>query len=115
MRRTRTEETSAARVRISAQETFLGQTFSTAVLMSFTTSKPLMELLFGRACCSLTIVAVLFNKIDASHPCMCHDHQQHTRFVSCSFLEISNVGFLHGFFNMKKKKSNLGRNLMGNY
>jgi hypothetical protein len=26
-------------------------------------------LLFGKACCSLTIVAVLFSKTDASHPC----------------------------------------------
>ena len=65
---TRIEDISDARVRISAQETTPGQACSTAVLMSFTTSKPLRELLFGRACCSLSMVAVLFNKTDASHP-----------------------------------------------
>lgn len=46
----------------------LGQAFSTAVLIRFTTSKPLIELLFGNAPCSLTIVEVSFNKIDASQP-----------------------------------------------
>jgi len=70
VRHTRTEDISAARARISAQETTPGQAFSTAVLIWFTTSKPLIELLFGKACCSLSIVAVLFNKIDASQPCM---------------------------------------------
>jgi hypothetical protein len=37
-------------------------------LIRFTTSKPLIELLFGKAPYSLTIVVVSFSKIDASQP-----------------------------------------------
>jgi hypothetical protein len=37
-------------------------------LIWFITSKPLIELLFPGAVCSLTIVAVSFSKIEASHP-----------------------------------------------
>lgn len=69
MRHTRSEDISAESARISAQETMPGQEFSSAVLIWLTTSKPLMELLFGAALCSLTIVAVSFSKIDASQPC----------------------------------------------
>lgn len=68
----RTKETahSAARARISAQETTPGQQYSTATLMSSTTLKPLKELTFGIASFSLFIfvVALLSNNIDASHP-----------------------------------------------
>jgi len=65
---TRTEETLAPSARISAQDTTLGQASSTAALIWFTTSKPLIELLFGKAPCSLTIVSESFNKSDASQP-----------------------------------------------
>lgn len=65
---TKKEEAWAAKARISAQEATEGQAFSTSVFMSFTTFKPLKELLFGKASCSLTIVALLFSKTDASHP-----------------------------------------------
>jgi uncharacterized membrane protein len=74
MKHTKTEEISAANARISAQETVLGQALSTAVLIRFTTSKPLIELLFGKAPCSLTIVVVSFNKIEASQPFHKHKH-----------------------------------------
>ena len=72
MRHTKIEEICAERARISAQETVLGQAFSTAVLIRFTTSKPLRELIFGKASCSVTMVSVLFNKTDASQPCYNH-------------------------------------------
>lgn len=65
---TRTEPTSAAIAKISAQETVCGQLFSTSVLMLFTTSKPLSELAFGSASCSLSMVSVLFSKTDPSQP-----------------------------------------------
>lgn len=70
MLHTREIEDSAARARISAQETTPGQQFSTATLMLSTTSKPLKELTFGVASFSLFIfvVALLSNNIDASHP-----------------------------------------------
>jgi hypothetical protein len=65
-----TSETDAsdAMARISAQETMPGQALSNAVFMSSTTPKPLTELLFGPASFSLSMVSVLFNKIDPSHP-----------------------------------------------
>ena len=66
---TRTEPTSAAIAKISAQETIPGQLSSTAVLMLFTTSKPLSEFRFGSASCSLSMVSVLFSKTDPSQPC----------------------------------------------
>ena len=75
MEHTKTEEISAASARISAQETVLGQAVSTAVLIWFTTSKPLIELLFPKAVCSLVIVEVVFNKIDASQPFHKHRYQ----------------------------------------
>jgi hypothetical protein len=62
-------DSSAATARISAQETVAGQALSNAVFMSSTTPKPLAELLFGGASFSLSMVAELFNKIDASQPC----------------------------------------------
>ena len=69
---TSVDDNSAERARISAQETVLGQAFSTAVLIWFTTSKPLRELIFGKASCSVTMVSVLFSKTDASQPCYSH-------------------------------------------
>lgn len=61
-------EASAARARISAHETTPGQAFSTAVLMLSTTLKPRIELLFGTAPFSLTMVELLSNKTDPSQP-----------------------------------------------
>lgn len=62
-------ESRAVRVKISAQETTPGQTFSTLLLMAFMTSKPLTDLLFGGAVCSPLKVAVSSKRIDPSHPC----------------------------------------------
>jgi hypothetical protein len=53
---------------MSAQETMPGQALSKAVFMSSTTPKPLTELLFGPASFSLSMVSLLFNKIDPSQP-----------------------------------------------
>jgi hypothetical protein len=88
MKHTKTEEISAANARISAQETVLGQALSTAVLIRFTTSKPLIELLFGKAPCSLTIVVVSFNKIEASQPFHKHKHID-IKFMSYKYPKLS--------------------------
>ena len=62
-------ESRAVRVKISAQETTLGQAFSTLLLIAFMTSKPRTDLLFGGAVCSPLKVAVSSKRIDPSHPC----------------------------------------------
>ena len=59
-----------AMVRISAQETTPGQTFSSAVLMSSTTEYPSAEFIFGFASFSLTMPSALSSNIDPSQPCL---------------------------------------------
>lgn len=54
---------------MSAQETVPGQASSTLDFISSITSNPLSEFLFGPAFFSLTMVALLSNKTDASQPC----------------------------------------------
>jgi len=60
----------AARVRMSAQDTTLGQAFSTAAFMSSIMAKPTKDEL-GSAAFSLVPVAPsgLFRRMDASQPC----------------------------------------------
>ena len=65
---TKLTEASAARARISAQETTPGQTYSTVILIASITSKPRRELLFGGASFSLTIAVLLSSKTDPSQP-----------------------------------------------
>lgn len=67
-----TKETadSAARARMSAQDTTPGHEFSTAVLMLSTTSKPRVEFVFGAASFSLWMLLLLLlsSKIEPSQP-----------------------------------------------
>lgn len=53
---TKNTDASAARARISAQDTTEGHEFSTEVLMLSTTLKPRAELLFGVAFFSLSVM-----------------------------------------------------------
>lgn len=64
----RETEASAARARMSAQETMPGQEFSRAVLMLSTTLNPRVELVLGAASFSLCMLALLSNKMEPSHP-----------------------------------------------
>ena len=68
LRLTRRVESRAARARMSAQETVAGHSLSRAALMASTTSKPLTELRFGLESFSLTMLPLLSNRIDPSHP-----------------------------------------------
>lgn len=62
-------EDSAARARISAQDTTPGHELSRELLMLSTTSKPRMELTLGAAFFSLCVMLPPWsNKMDASHP-----------------------------------------------
>ena len=65
---TKTTDSSAAIVSISAQETVAGQALSNKAFILSTTSKPLAELLFPPASFSLTIVSELSNKSEPSQP-----------------------------------------------
>ncbi|CAA6673052.1 unnamed protein product [Spirodela intermedia] len=65
---TRTVESLAARARMSAQETVLGHSLSSAALISSTTSNPLMELRLGLESFSLTMLGLLSSRTDASQP-----------------------------------------------
>lgn len=65
---TKSTEASAASARMSAQETTPGQTFSTAVLMSSTTSKPRTEFLLGAASFSLCMLSLLSSRMEPSQP-----------------------------------------------
>ncbi|CAA6664710.1 unnamed protein product [Spirodela intermedia] len=53
---------------MSAQETIPGQKFSTAVLMSSTTSKPRTEFWFGAASFSVWMLPLVSNRREASQP-----------------------------------------------
>lgn len=66
---TKTVESLAARARMSAQDTVCGHSLSKAHLISSITSNPLAEFMFGFDPFSLTMVSVLSNNIEASHPC----------------------------------------------
>lgn len=62
-------EDSAARARISAQDTMPGHEFSRALLMVSTTSKPRIELKLGAAFFSLCVMFPPWsNKMEASQP-----------------------------------------------
>lgn len=65
---TMTEESREERVKISAQDTTPGQTFSTLFFIDCMTLKPLTDLLFGAAVCSPLKLAVSAKRIDPSHP-----------------------------------------------
>lgn len=65
---TRTVESLAARAMISAQETVLGHSCSSADLISSITSNPRTEFLLGFDPFSLTMLPLLSRSIDASHP-----------------------------------------------
>ncbi|CAA6673049.1 unnamed protein product [Spirodela intermedia] len=53
---------------MSAQETVLGHSLSSAALISSTTSNPLMELRLGLESFSLTMLGLLSSRTDASQP-----------------------------------------------
>lgn len=65
---TRTEESLAARVKASAQETVLGHSFSNAALISSTTSNPRADLLLGLEFFSVTILPLVSRSNDPSQP-----------------------------------------------
>ncbi|KAL9253586.1 hypothetical protein AKJ16_DCAP06598 [Drosera capensis] len=65
---TKTVESLAAMMTISAQDTVSGHSFSSADLISSMTSKPRTECLFGIDLFSLTMVLLLSRSSDASHP-----------------------------------------------
>lgn len=65
---TATTESRAERVKISAQETTPGQTFSTFFFMLSIMSKPRTDLLLGAAVCSPVNVGVSSKRIDPSQP-----------------------------------------------
>lgn len=61
-------ESRAERVKISAQETTPGQTFSTFFFILSITLKPRTDLLLGAAVCSPVNVGVSSRRIDPSQP-----------------------------------------------
>lgn len=66
---TRTTESLAARVKMSAQETVEGHSLSNAALIASMTSNPLAELRFGFDPFSLMMFSLLSNSNEASQPC----------------------------------------------
>lgn len=64
-----TVESLAARAKISAQETVSGHSCSKACLISSMSSNPRAESRLGFDRFSLTMVPLLSNSIEASHPC----------------------------------------------
>ena len=79
---TRTTESRAAIVRISAQDTVLGHAFSSSLFISSITSNPLAEFLFGPDPFSLTMLPLSSSSIDWSHPC----HTKYTFYCEEIFL-----------------------------
>ena len=64
-----TVESLAAKAMISAQETVLGHSFSSADLILSITSNPRTEFLFGFELFSVIMLPLLSSNIDASQPC----------------------------------------------
>ncbi|CAA6673054.1 unnamed protein product [Spirodela intermedia] len=76
---------------MSAQETVLGHSLSSAALISSTTSNPLMELRLGLESFSLTMLGLLSSRTDASQPFIKKTRHQ---------MRLPNMGSLQSSINI---------------
>lgn len=83
---TRTTESLAAIVRMSAQDTTPGHSDSISDFMASISSNPLNEFAFGAAVFSPTKLGVSSNSTDASHPCKTFkNYTDYARPVCCIY------------------------------